>query len=333
MEVSYQYTVCTQCFTFNQENYILDALNGFVAQNTSFPVVYVIVDDASTDNEPQILRSYYERHFNLLDSSVAYQEETEYYTILYGQHLTNRLCYFAILLLKENHYSQKKDKTPYLSRWRKHSKYIALCEGDDYWTDPLKLQKQVDYMDSYPDCKLCVHRAEWEVDGVLKPMGCQCKESFDLSMEESIRNGGLYIATASFLYRKEIDQEWPKWRVIAHIGDFPLQLLCGLKGRVHVLADMMCVYRFRCKGSWSDIHRIPTVGYSKNEVQWMEEFDRSTSFEYSAVIYGFLYRYYKILFMNREISLAEYWMNASKSRSIGWKRIVKDYIKRQFHIV
>ena len=254
MEVSYQYTVCTQCFTFNQENYILDALNGFVAQNTSFPVVYVIVDDASTDNEPQILRNYFERHFNHHDLSIAYKEETEYGTILYGQHVTNKHCYFAILLLKENHYSQKKDKTPYLSRWRKHSKYIALCEGDDYWTDPLKLQKQIDYMDSHPDCKLCVHCAEWEVEGVLRPMGCQCKESFDLSLEESIRNGGLYIATASFLYRQEIDQEWPKWRVIAHIGDFPLQLLCGLKGRVHVLADTMCVYRFDVK----DLGRIST---------------------------------------------------------------------------
>lgn len=319
------------CVTYNHEPFIRDAMEGFVMQETSFPYVVVIVDDASTDNTGDAVKQFLVDHFALDDPSLARNEKKSYGQFYFAQHSENKNCFFAVILLDENHHNLRKSKEGYFQEWS-NTKYVALCEGDDYWTDPNKLQKQVDYMESHPDCKLCVHRSEWEVDGVLRPMGCQCKESFDLSMEESLRNGGLYIATASFLYRQEIAQEWPKWRTIAHIGDFPLQLLCGLKGKVHVLADTMCVYRFRCKGSWSDRHRVPTVGYSKNEVQWMEEFDRSTGYEYSTVIYGFLFKQYQNLFMNREISLADYWRSANKSGAIGWKRIVKDYIKRLFRI-
>ena len=331
MQNNNKFLVHIQCMTYNHESYIEDAMAGFVMQDTNFPFVAVIIDDASNDKTEETVLRFMADHFIMNDPEVSRIEEKDYGQLLFAQHLTNKNCYFAVILLNENHYQSKRSKKDYYEEWS-NTKYTALCEGDDYWTDPYKLQKQVDYMESHLDCGLCVHRADWEVDGVLKPMGCQSKESFDLSLEESIRNGGLYIATASFLYRQEIAQEWPKWRAIAHIGDFPLQLLCGLKGKVHFLADTMCVYRFRCKGSWSDRHRVPTIGYSKNEVQWMEEFDRSTNYEYSAIIHGFLFKQYQNLFMNREISLAEYWRCARKSGSIGWKRIVKDYIKRQFHI-
>lgn len=188
-------------------------------------------------------------------------------------------------------------------------------------------------MDSHPECTLCVHRANWEVGGVLEPRGCQCEKSFDLSLEDSIRNGGLYIATASFLYRPELVQERPVWRRLASIGDFPLQLLCGLKGTVHFLADTMCVYRYRREGSWSDQHQTLTAGYSRNEIEWMTALDNSTNHEYSSAIYSFLYRYYRFLFLNREISFTEYWRNAKKSDVYSWKRVIKDYIKVLFHLV
>ena len=69
----------------------------------------------------------------------------------------SNIRYFAVVYLKENHYSQKKSKAPYLTEWE-DTKYIALCEGDDYWTDPLKLQKQVDFLERHPDYSLCCHR-------------------------------------------------------------------------------------------------------------------------------------------------------------------------------
>lgn len=168
--------VCIQCATFNQSRYIEDAMNGFVMQETDFPFVAVIVDDASTDDEPLVLRNFYYRFFDYENSAIAYQEETEYGRILYAQHRTNKNCFFAVVLLNENHYSKHKSKSPYWRRWTIDAKYIALCEGDDYWIDSSKLQKQVDFLEEHEECSLCCHRYKiynqdsdtWEDDYVKK---------------------------------------------------------------------------------------------------------------------------------------------------------------------
>lgn len=148
------FTVLVRCFTFNHSSYITDALNGFTMQQTNFPYVVVLVDDASTDGEQEIIKKYVKDNF----CSSAYETETDYANITFVQHRTNHNCYIAVYYLKENHYSQKKKKAPYVNPWREKCKYEALCEGDDYWIDPLKLQKQVDIMDEQIDVGL-VHTA------------------------------------------------------------------------------------------------------------------------------------------------------------------------------
>lgn len=153
-----KFRVCVRCFTFNQSKYITDALNGFTMQQTDFPFICCIVDDASTDGEQQVIMDYVREHFNMTDTSVAYQKETDYAHITYAQHKENKNCYFAVLLLKENHYSQRKDKMPYLSEWRDNTEYEALCEGDDYWIHPQKLQMQVDFLDENKEYVLACHR-------------------------------------------------------------------------------------------------------------------------------------------------------------------------------
>lgn len=133
-------------------------MNGFVMQETDFPYVAIIVDDASTDNAQQVITNYFEKAFETDESSIAFKEDTRYGKVLFARHSINKNCYFAIVLLQENHYSQRKSKYPYISRWQENAKYIALCEGDDYWTDPLKLQIQVDFLDEHKDYSLCCHR-------------------------------------------------------------------------------------------------------------------------------------------------------------------------------
>lgn len=142
------FKVCVRCFTFNHAKYITDAMDGFVLQKTNFPFVVTIVDDASTDGEQEIIRQYVSEHFNVQDVDVAYTKETDYAFITFAQHKTNMNCYFAVLFLKENHYSKKKDRFQYLKEWRDDVEYEALCEGDDYWTHAEKLQRQVNVLDS-----------------------------------------------------------------------------------------------------------------------------------------------------------------------------------------
>lgn len=147
-----KFKVCCRCFTFNHAKFITDTMNGFTMQQTSFPFVCTIVDDASTDGEQEVIKQYVEDNFDFSEGSAAFNKETDYVFITYAQHKTNKNCYFAVLLLKENHYSQKKSKMLYLKEWRDLCEYEALCEGDDYWIDSNKIQMQVDYMDTHPRC-------------------------------------------------------------------------------------------------------------------------------------------------------------------------------------
>ena len=323
------YTVCTRCFTFNQESYILDALNGFVSQNTSFPVVSVIVDDASTDNGPKVILDFFNENFDIQDPLVAYQEEIEYGTVFFAQHKINRNCFFAILFLKQNHYSQKKSKLPYLSRWIDEVPYVALCEGDDYWTDPLKLQKQVDYLETHPDCMLCVHAADWKTGESIYSRGCQETVPKDYSVDELILCGGLYFATASFVYRTELSKDWPEWRRKANVGDFPLQILAGLHGGVHYLPDKMCVYRYQSEGSWTSNLRNNEVhiAFHKNKVEWMTLLDEATGHRYQRAIYDQLFSHINALFNLREISYREYSQAFRKSSQKHDGRLIKAFLR------
>lgn len=150
------FKVCCRCFTFNQAKYITDTMNGFTMQQTDFPFVCTIVDDASTDGEQDVIRNYVEEHFDMSKDGVAYEKETEYANIIYAQHKTNANCYFAVLFLKENHYSKglDKQKLEYISEWRGNVEYEALCEGDDYWIDPSKLNEQVQILEENIDVSM-----------------------------------------------------------------------------------------------------------------------------------------------------------------------------------
>lgn len=148
-----KYMVRVSCMTFNHAHYIADAMNGFCMQETNFPFVCTIMDDASTDGEQDVIKNYLEEHFDLEDSSVVRKEETDDYFLTFAQHKTNKNCYFAVLFLKYNHYSIKKPKMPYIEEWC-DTKYVALCEGDDYWIDSQKLQTQTDLLDANPDISL-----------------------------------------------------------------------------------------------------------------------------------------------------------------------------------
>ena len=155
--MSNNFLVCIQCFTYNQAPYITDALNGFTMQQTTFPFVAMVVDDASTDGEQDVIAAYIEEHFDTHNSDIAYKKETDYAHITYAQHKTNKNCYIVVLYLKENLYSKglHDKKLEYLSQWRDNTKYEALCEGDDYWIDPLKLEKQVDFLENNPEYGMC----------------------------------------------------------------------------------------------------------------------------------------------------------------------------------
>lgn len=328
------FKVCIRSYTFNHSQFIKDALDGFVMQKTDFPFVAAIVDDASTDGEQHALRVYFEQNFIVNDSSLTNKEETDFGVVLFGQHRENKNCFFALVLLKENHYSQKKSKLPYITRWIDDSTYIALCEGDDYWTDPLKLQKQVDYLESHSECKMCCHAVKWETNGVMYDSGCQYKNPCNLTTDEVIRNNGLYIATCSLVYSKELDMDRPEWRRVANVGDFPLKILGSLRGELFFSPEIMGVYRYMSRGSWTSLHfgsnNKVAIEYSKNKILWLGMLDKETNGKYSSAINALLYHYYLSLYHADEISFSEYFRATMRTDEKHIRRLSKDFLIRYF---
>ncbi len=224
--------VCVICTTYNQSGYIIDALDGFVIQQTDFPFVCCIVDDASTDGEQEVIRKYVDENFDIQDISIAFDKDVDYGHVSFAQHKTNKNCYFAVIYLKENHY-RKKSKKPYIKEWEDNAKYIALCEGDDYWTDPLKLQKQVDFLEGHPDFSLCCHRYKiynqnegtWD-DDYVKRLFEESPNGFSFSNVDNL-NRAWITKTVTLVYRNGlVDQSVLakyQYRCDAHLN---FHLLC-----------------------------------------------------------------------------------------------------------
>ena len=228
-----KFKVCVSCFTFNQSMYITDAMNGFTMQLTSFPFVCTIVDDASTDCEQEVIRRYVEDNFDFSEGSVAYHKETDYANITYAQHKANKNCYFAVLYLKENHYSQNKPKRVYLSEWRDICEYEALCEGDDYWTHSGKLQMQVSFLDYHLDYGL-VHtdynltKGKRNHNTIIYPDG---KAFPDVLIR------GIRVGTATAMYRLSTYKLIPKFFLHKGwpMGDYPLWIEIAHASKIYYI--------------------------------------------------------------------------------------------------
>lgn len=211
------YTVMVVSMAYNHASYIEDALKGIVMQQTKFSVVVCVLDDCSTDGTADIIRKY----------------EKEYPELIKG-------FYF-----KENQYSQGKRTFYKLLPWLDSVKYIALCEGDDYWTDPLKLQKQVDFMEKHCECSLCFHNAliHYQDGSRTDKLFRELEERY-YTGEEVYENWT--VPSASVLIRSSILRfEEIKKRYDKRMAGFDIViiLVCSLFGRLYCIPDVMSVYR------------------------------------------------------------------------------------------
>lgn len=213
--------VSISCSTYNHENYIRNAISGFLIQKTTFPVEIVIHDDASTDRTAEIIREYEGR---------------------YPQ-------FFVAIYQTENQYSKKNGVIGRIIREKRRGKYIALCEGDDYWTDPLKLQKQVEFLENHSEYVMCYHSFKTIQDGNLSKETYP-KRGRDYTSDELIATP-FGIATATKLYRN-VCNEKTKNDFIRFKGDYPLNAYLGTYGHCKFLKDIgPSVYRMHGGGTWT----------------------------------------------------------------------------------
>ena len=212
------------CESYNHEPFLRRCLDGFLMQQTDFPFEILVHDDASTDDSAGVIREYAERRPDL----------------------------FRPIYQTENQYSKGIQIWAAIQFPRARGKYIALCEGDDYWTDPLKLQKEVDYLEAHPECAMVFGNAveHWE-DGRKpdRPFSDITDRDYD-PVEMSER---WIVPTATIVFRTEVTRSelydsFRSNRRINLTGDLPLCLTCGACGTIHGLPDVFSVYRKQANG-------------------------------------------------------------------------------------
>lgn len=239
-----EFLVCVECATYNHAPYILDAMNGFTMQETNFPFVCIILDDASTDGEQEVIKNYLHENFDLQDKNVTRNEETDNYILTFAQHKSNRNCFFAAFNLKYNHYSIKKVKMRYAQDFISNCKYIAICEGDDYWTNAKKLQLQIDYLQSSSTCKFCFCKVS-RYNQKRKVMNGYWGKDIS-SLDEAMISENA-IPTLTICYNREEYQryilEFNPSQYYWHLGDLPLFLWFAHYGGIHFIDVNVGVYR------------------------------------------------------------------------------------------
>lgn len=282
--------VFVQCATFNHHAYIEDAMNGFAMQKTNFPFLCAIVDDASTDGAQDVIKKYFQANFDLTENG-----KTDDYVMTLGQHKTNKNCHFVVLYLKYNHYSIAKEKTPYYSKWHNNSKYIALCEGDDYWIAEDKLQRQLEALETHPECSIAfctvqmvsvrkeLLKATIPTNNDIKPvivnLGNYTKSEYGY--------GRWTFHTSSFFFRKTlyagiIDIRKKEFKNFPY-GDMPLLLYCLLQGKGYYVKQVMSCYRVLSGGYNSYIRAHPEVAIKHENmlIQALNDFNALTNKKYS----------------------------------------------------
>ena len=201
------------CITYNHENFIKQCLDGFVMQKTNFDFEIIIHDDASTDGTRKIIEEYVEKYPEL----------------------------FVPMFEEENQYSKGVQIIDDLMLPIAKGKYIALCEGDDYWCDENKLQMQYDFMESHQDCSGCFHNTiNHDLTNKIKDFNFNNYTTIHFMNINDALNVSL-VHTSSFFIRKEYaikDNDCRKF----WFGDDVRRTLCFTHGRLAVLPNIMSVY-------------------------------------------------------------------------------------------
>lgn len=231
--------VAIHCITFNHEPYIRDCLEGFVMQKTNFRFVAIVHDDASTDKTTDIIREY----------------EAKYPEIIKPIYET------------ENQYSKKDGSLRRIMNAAVEAtgaKYVAMCEGDDYWTDPYKLQKQVKFMEGHPDYVICAHNAyQYFSNNTWGVFVNPNYREHDIDLKEMLTRW--HIPTASLIYRKEALDKVPATGSYPN-GDYYLMLRLLSQGKFHYDPAIMSVYRMHGDSV--------SAGMSRNKVKMYDDIVR-----------------------------------------------------------
>ena len=261
------------CLTHNQEQFVRDCLEGFLMQQTSFPFEVMVYDDASTDNTPDIIKDYAAQYPNI----------------------------FKPTLYQSNNYSKGLGYVGFYDGIKKaKGKYVAYCEGDDYWTDPGKLQKQVDFLEAHPDYEVCANETLIKndmykhLDGVLfsafnhNLFVSTTKRHY--TFEDSLTGNIFHVS--SLMYRN-IPIRLPGWINRFSAFDMVLYMLLAKEGDMYVMPEVMSVYRSHADSLTNNQTEYASANaFFRLSIDILRLMNRYWNRSYQGKIYPIISRYY-----------------------------------------
>lgn len=203
------------CITFNHRKYIESAIKGFLNQETNFSIEIIIADDCSTDGTQEIIKKYYHKYPDKI-----------------------------IPILRKKNIGGHMNFIDTFNRCT--GKYIAICEGDDCWTDTKKIQKQVDFLENNKDFAMTSHAVKTIFIGV-EEKNPFCKP-LEIATFEDIVTNKHYIPTLSIVFRNDALNELPYWFRNLWVGDIPLVHLITLSGKNYYFMEVMGLKRKHTEG-------------------------------------------------------------------------------------
>ena len=216
------------CLTYNHERFIVQTLESFIAQKTDFNFEVLINDDASTDGTAEIIREFQKKYPNIVKP----------------------------IFQKENQYSKGVQRV--LAKFllpRAKGEYIAICDGDDFFTDEKKIQLQVDFMEKNPECSLCFHPVKvfFENNEEKDYIFPERENPNEFTTKDLLKEN--FIQTNSVMYRRQEYNNLPATNFIP--GDWYLHLYHAKLGEIGFIDKVMSVYRRHFGGVWWDAYNNP----------------------------------------------------------------------------
>lgn len=272
-----QILVSVCCTAYNHEKYIRKCLDGFIMQETDFKYEVIINDDASTDNTADIIREYEEKYPDIIKP--IYQTENQY-----SQGINISVNYL---------YPMAKGK------------YIALCEGDDFWIDPYKLQKQVKAMEENSECHMCVHEVQCVneagdvIDEVIPHVKVEDTVLSSADLADLLLVEACPFQTSSYLMRATDVWHYchpvPYFRQISPVGDLCYLLYFMQIGEVAFLKQKMSCYRRNSIGSWSKGMEDTNnrVTHFQKMLLMIQEYNKYTNRQYERLCASLAWNYQK----------------------------------------
>lgn len=285
--------VSVYCLAYNHEKFIKRTLDGFVNQITNFNYEVIVHDDASIDGTAQIIKEYEEKYPKIIKG--IYQKENQYSKKI------NVFDKYIYPLIK--------------------GKYVAMCEGDDYWTNENKLQLQYDSLEKNSDCSFCVHKTQRITeDNVLINSffpGIEIDEGVISSQhyaELEFTKMPWLFQTSSYFFKKSVIEDFMKapYRPLYPMGDLPMVLTGVLDGNCYYINKNMSCYRINNNSAIGELTKDKTKGiqFSKRTIEGHKEFNDYSNGRFSEYIeYSILNQEIQILKQEgryREILDAKY---------------------------